>query len=170
MIDGNIISKLEACESCNLYKTRKNGVYGKGRVPSKYFILGDNPNKADEILKEPFSGQSGRLLDEMLIKAGINPSDCFYTSTVLCRPTDKKGGLNRKINDEEIIACASNILELYGLCKPRRVILVGKIAEKYYSKTFINHCCILHPEWFIKNNMVGTAYFMNTILKLKEYK
>lgn len=58
------------CQRCALGKTRENGdhdiVFASGNSEAKILIIGDQPTEQDDMDKAPFSGQPGRLLNQIL--------------------------------------------------------------------------------------------------------
>lgn len=164
-----ITNKKFDCTKCPLCDARNNIVTGKGNLPSKYLVIGEAPSRPGELLKEPFTGLAGNILDEILIRAGIDLEDCYFVTSLLCRPTDKKRGNNRMPKDEELISCASNVMGIYDKCDPELVILVGKVSQEFYGKVFNGHCKILAPEFIVKNGGIGSFYFANMVLRLKNF-
>lgn len=61
-------------------------VEGRGASDAKIVIVGEAPGKDEEAQGEPFVGASGRLLNAMLLEAGIRRSDCYVTNVVKYRP------------------------------------------------------------------------------------
>lgn len=63
-----------------------NYVPPSGPEDAKIAIVGEAPGK-DEVRKgEPFIGSSGRLLNQLLDKAGINRYNCYLTNVMKYRP------------------------------------------------------------------------------------
>lgn len=58
----------------------------RGNRSARYLICGEayGKNEADQNL--PLVGFSGQLLDQILVQAGIDPADCFYTNLINKRP------------------------------------------------------------------------------------
>lgn len=54
--------------------------------PASILILGETPGADEEREGRPFIGQSGKLLDQMLIRAGIVRQDCAITNVFSVRP------------------------------------------------------------------------------------
>lgn len=61
-------------------------VEGQGPHDAKIIIVGEAPGKDEEEYGKPFCGPSGRLLDSMLLEAGIRRNDCYVTNVVKYRP------------------------------------------------------------------------------------
>ena len=99
------LHQITKCQKCPLFKTRVQVVVGRGPLTATTLVIGEAPGEAEDVLGQAFIGPSGKLLDDMLIKAKIN--NCFFTNTILCRPID-----NREPLPAEIFLCLDNILKI----------------------------------------------------------
>src|SRR5882672_9555910 len=61
-------------------------ISGIGSVDARLMIVGEAGGKHEDETGIPFSGPSGRILDDCLFKAGINRSECYITNVVKYRP------------------------------------------------------------------------------------
>jgi uracil-DNA glycosylase family 4 len=52
----------------------------------KLIIVGEGPGYTEQILRRPFQGRSGKLLDATLEEAGLSREDCFVTNSHCCQP------------------------------------------------------------------------------------
>ncbi len=59
-----------------------------GPIPASIMIVGEAPGAEEERLGEPFVGASGRLLTNLLHKAGLSRASCFVTNVCRHRPPD----------------------------------------------------------------------------------
>jgi len=61
---------------------------GRGRGPdsARIMLVGEAWGQWEERLKQPFVGPAGRMLDELLLKSGIDPHACYFTNIVNARP------------------------------------------------------------------------------------
>lgn len=162
-----IISGFKNCRSCKLHLYRKNVVYGRGDIPAKILFIGEAPGKDENLLGEPFVGLSGKLLDKILEdskkRSRVDNIPSFYiVNTVMCRPTNEKHGENRQPSAAEIIACSENIMQIYNAVKPEIIVLIGKIAEKYYSHLKPN-ISIYHPAFLLRQGGDRSPYYMPTV-------
>ncbi len=57
-------------------------VEAEGSKNAKYIIVGEAPGKNEVKTGRPFVGASGKLLDRLMVRAGIPRSDCYITNTV----------------------------------------------------------------------------------------
>ena len=62
-------------------------VPGEGPLDAKIFLLGEAPGETELLIKRPFVGGSGRILNRMLATAKIQRSQAYVTNVVKCRPT-----------------------------------------------------------------------------------
>lgn len=162
------MQEIMKCERCNLAKTRRLLVAGKGSIPADILFLGEAPGKTEDLLGEPFIGQSGKLLDAMLLDAGFGSTKYFVTNSVLCRPCDSIGGDSREPAEVEVLTCKENILQIYFRVNPKVVIFVGKIAEKYYKNEFPFSFSILHPSFVLRQGGKASPWYLNNVRKLQE--
>lgn len=112
------------CTACGLHKTRNNTVFGVGDERADWLIVGEGPGADEDALGEPFVGQAGKLLDNMLaairIKRGAN---VYITNIVKCRPPG-----NRNPQPAEAGACSPYLKRQIELIQPRLIIALGKVA------------------------------------------
>ena len=84
-------SECVECVSCNLSKTRKNVVVGKGNESAHVVIIGEGPGEQEDITGLPFVGRTGKMLDTVLSSVDIDPiEDCYITNIVKCRPPNNR--------------------------------------------------------------------------------
>ena len=55
-----------ACTACGLHKTRTQTVFGVGDEKADWMLIGEAPGAEEDRLGDPFVGQAGKLLDNML--------------------------------------------------------------------------------------------------------
>lgn len=58
----------------------------RGNPEAKILIVGESYNSSDENAGRAFEGNVGKELDNILLEAGIQPGDCYYTNVVNKRP------------------------------------------------------------------------------------
>ena len=150
------------CTSCNLSKTRKNVVVGKGNESAHVVIIGEGPGEQEDITGLPFVGRAGKMLDTALSSVDIDPlEDCYITNIVKCRPPN-----NRKPSAVESEACMPWLNEQINLLKPKIIILAGstavqsflgidepisKIRGQWIEKDNIKYMPIFHPSYLLRN-------------------
>lgn len=142
------------CKGCNLKYHRRKLVIGRGAIPAKLLILGDGPNKSEDLLGIPFHGESGTIIDEMIREAseeiGIDPPSYYLSNIVLCRPwiydDVPDQGQRRDPTKMEALACMKYVMKIYKKVNPEFVIFAGRVAENYYKKEFTDSIHITHPN------------------------
>lgn len=163
---------LTKCRRCGLHRTRRNVVVGRGFIPADVLFIGEAPGKSEDMRGEPFIGPSGRLLDKMFDEARDLlelPAPSYYiTNTALCRPTDSKNGPNRQPSEEEVLKCFRNVDKIIRKVSPKAVVLVGKVAERYYSKLPYKIFTIQHPAFILRTGGVRSEYYITNRQKLME--
>ncbi|HZX32386.1 MAG TPA: uracil-DNA glycosylase [Rhodocyclaceae bacterium] len=112
------------CRACGLCEQRKQAVLGVGDVEADWLFIGEGPGAEEDIQGEPFVGQAGKLLDNMLaaidLKRGAN---AYIANAVKCRPPG-----NRTPSAEEMAACRPYLERQIELIKPRVIVLLGRAA------------------------------------------
>ena len=57
-------------------------------------IIGEEPGAQEDLEGKPFVGKSGKLLNELLIKAGIDyKEDVYFCNVIKCRPPNNRNCL-----------------------------------------------------------------------------
>jgi DNA polymerase len=90
-------------------------------------LVGEGPGAEEDRQGLPFVGRAGKLLDDAMGEAGLDPNrDFLITNLVKCRPPD-----NRVPRAEEVEACRPFLLRQIELLHPRILVLLGRTAAKY---------------------------------------
>jgi DNA polymerase len=121
--------KIRRCRRCKLWRGAMNAVPGEGAADAKIMLIGQNPGTEEDKTGRPFIGKSGKFLNTVLKRNGINRDSIFITNIV----KHKTPG-NRVPLKDEISACKVYILEQMKLIKPRIAVLMGTLASKETPK------------------------------------
>ncbi|EGI75382.1 uracil-DNA glycosylase [Hylemonella gracilis] len=117
------------CQACGLCKSRKNTVFGVGQRQARWLIVGEAPGENEDLQGEPFVGQAGKLLDNMLKTLGRSrtsddEAQSVYIANVLkCRPPG-----NRNPAPEEVLQCEPYLRRQVALLQPRIILALGRFA------------------------------------------
>ena len=111
------------CQKCNLCKTKKNYVLGKGNASAKIFFVGEAPGKEEDEQGEPFIGNAGIVLDLLLEEAGFKKEDYYISNVLKCRPPN-----NRSTEKHEINACLEHLVNEISIIQPEYIIGLGNYA------------------------------------------
>jgi uracil-DNA glycosylase len=115
-----------ACTACSLHKTRKQTVLGVGDENADWLLVGEAPGAEEDRLGEPFVGQAGKLLDNMLAAIGLKRGDNVYIANVLkCRPPG-----NRNPEPEEVAKCTLFLKQQIALIRPKLIVAMGRFAAQ----------------------------------------
>lgn len=118
-----IAAEVRGCPLCKLARTRKNAVPGEGQLAAKIMFIGEAPGRSEDEKGRPFVGAAGRILDDLLQKAGIVRSQVFITNVVKCRPPN-----NRVPEEDESGACRPYLDRQIALIRPKVICILGKTA------------------------------------------
>lgn len=114
------------CTACELCRTRKQAVLGVGDVQADWLFVGEGPGAEEDVRGEPFVGQAGKLLDNMLAAIDLKRGDGVYiANAVKCRPPD-----NRTPEPGETAACWPFLARQIELIKPKLIVTLGKPAAQ----------------------------------------
>jgi DNA polymerase len=123
--DG-LIARIHACSACRLCQQRKQAVPGVGDRQADWLFVGEAPGAEEDERGEPFVGQAGKLLDNMLAAIGLERGKGVYiANAVKCRPP-----LNRTPEADEIAACHSFLERQIQLIAPRLIVALGRPAAQ----------------------------------------
>lgn len=116
----------QGCEACRLCETRKNVVFGVGDPRANWLFVGEGPGANEDEQGEPFVGQAGKLLDNMLRALGLRRDEnVFIANVVKCRPPG-----NRDPLPDEIAACEGYLQRQIALIQPKIIVALGRFAAQ----------------------------------------
>jgi len=122
------------CRACDLWARATQTVFGKGPVPARWMLVGEQPGDREDVEGEPFVGPAGRLLDEALGEAGIDREAVFVTNVVKhfkWRPAPgSKRRLHERPNRTEVGACLPWVESELALVRPEALVLLGATAAQ----------------------------------------
>lgn len=114
------------CQACGLAKTRTQTVFGVGDPQADWLIVGEAPGAEEDKRGEPFVGQAGKLLDNMLAAIKLKRGENVYIANVLkCRPPE-----NRDPHGEEVEQCDPFLKRQVELIQPKLILALGKFAAQ----------------------------------------
>jgi uracil-DNA glycosylase family 4 len=114
------------CTACVLHKARKQAVFGVGDEKAEWLFVGEGPGAEEDERGEPFVGQAGKLLDNMLAAIALQRGNNVYIANVVkCRPPG-----NRTPEPAEAHACEPYLTRQIELIRPRLIVALGKVAAQ----------------------------------------
>ena len=130
---SELAERVSACTACRLCEARKQAVLGVGDRHADWLFVGEGPGADEDERGEPFVGQAGKLLDNMLAAINLRRGDDVYiANTVKCRPPN-----NRTPEADETAACFPFLRRQIALLKPRVIVALGKPAAQVLLNTEI---------------------------------
>jgi DNA polymerase len=120
----NLSKQVAECRACALCQQRKQAVLGVGDQQADWLFVGEGPGAEEDVQGEPFVGQAGKLLDNMLAALDLKrDSKIYIANAVKCRPPG-----NRTPENAEMAACRPYLERQIALIKPKIIVLLGKAA------------------------------------------
>ncbi len=130
-----IAEEIRFLEASPLYAYRvRNNYYpvpGEGSPLATIVLVGEAPGKQEAESGRPFTGASGKVLDEQLESIGLKRENIFITNIIKDRLPD-----NRDPLPEEISIYAPFLDRQLDVLKPRVVVALGRYAMGYLFKRF----------------------------------
>jgi DNA polymerase len=136
------------CQACGLCASRRNTVFGTGSHASTtephtetqtvvdWLIVGEAPGENEDAEGEPFVGQAGQLLDNMLRAMQLSRTgelsnntkplqSIFITNVLKCRPPG-----NRNPAPDEVTQCMPYLERQIALLQPKIILAMGRFAAQ----------------------------------------
>lgn len=133
---------LNAFEGCALRLRATQLVFSDGNPKSEIMFIGEAPGRDEDLQGKPFVGQSGQLLDKMLLSIGLDRTKVYMANTVPWRPPG-----NRTPTPAEISACLPFLHRQIALVNPKILIAVGAPAAQTLFDT-TQSISRLRGKWF----------------------
>jgi len=118
--------RVASCERCRLCEKRTNTVFGVGDRNADWMLIGEAPGENEDRQGEPFVGQAGKLLDNMLRALSLARGQNVYIANVIkCRPPG-----NRNPEPDEVARCEPYLQRQVALVKPKIIVALGRFAAQ----------------------------------------
>ena len=112
------------CIACPLHAKRTNTVFGVGDEQADWLFVGEGPGAEEDAKGEPFVGQAGRLLDNMLLAIDlVRGANVYIANVVKCRPPG-----NRDPLPEETGACSHWLDDQQAILNPKAIVTLGRYS------------------------------------------
>ncbi len=126
-----LAATVAACRQCRLCEVRKQAVLGVGDGRADWLFVGEGPGAEEDERGEPFVGQAGQLLDNMLTSIGLQRGrDVYIANAVKCRPPE-----NRTPDPDELAACRPYLAQQIALIQPKLIVAMGRPAAQTLLQT-----------------------------------
>ncbi len=181
-LPNNLNALKELCNNCflcELSKSRKRVVFGKGNPKSDVVFVGEAPGATEDSMGEPFVGRAGELLTNMIERVLERPRSSVYISNIVkCRPPN-----NRTPTPKEALTCRPYIIKEIEIIKPKLIVALGSTAFRYLTNDntpiskarghffTYNNIHVLptyHPSYLLRNPSAKRDAY-NDMLKIKKF-
>lgn len=122
--------RVASCQACGLCQGRRQSVFGVGDPRARWLVVGEAPGENEDLQGEPFVGQAGQLLDNMLRALGLSRTaegaQAVYIANVIkCRPP-----ANRNPQPQEVQCCTPYLQRQIALLQPQIILALGRFAAQ----------------------------------------
>jgi len=118
-----IADDIRVCRACPLCESATQAVPGSGAADARIMIIGEAPGAHEDKAGMPFVGASGKVLNKLLLVAGLDRSALFVANVVKHRPPQ-----NRDPLPEEVLACAHFLQRQIAVIDPLVIVPLGRHA------------------------------------------
>lgn len=120
------------CRGCELWEPATQTVFGEGAAHATVMLIGEQPGDREDEEGHPFVGPAGRILNEGLQAAGIDPKRVYITNAVKHFRFTRRGKrrLHEKPNAHQVRACRPWLEAEIETVKPRLLVLLGATAAQ----------------------------------------
>jgi len=135
-IDGLTLDQLRAkaarCRACDLWRHATQTVFGAGNPHASLVLVGEQPGDQEDLAGKPFVGPAGRVLEQALAEAGVDPAQVYLTNAVKHFKWEPRGKrrLHAKPRLSEIQACEPWLEAELSRIRPHVVVCLGTTAAR----------------------------------------
>jgi uracil-DNA glycosylase len=125
-----VAARARACLACSdLAATRTTVVVGDPPTPgwSGLVVVGEAPGAEEDASGRPFVGRAGKLLDRLLLDAGLPRERVAVLNALKCRPPG-----NRAPKAGELANCRPYLQAQLAAIAPRLVLALGSTAVGWF--------------------------------------
>ncbi|MBI1802062.1 MAG: uracil-DNA glycosylase [Chloroflexi bacterium] len=120
---ADLYAEIKACKACDLHQRRTQAVPGVGPLDARIMFIGEAPGVNEDKKGEPFVGNAGQFLNQLLALAGLKREAVYITNIVKSRPPE-----NRDPLPQEIAACKPWLDRQLELIKPQVIVTLGRYS------------------------------------------
>ncbi len=129
---AEVVQGIAACRDCPIADCGTRAVAGEGPEAALLMIVGEQPGDQEDVAGRPFVGPAGELLDDYLIRAGIDRAGAYVTNAVKHFKFAWKGRqrLHQSPTPKEIDTCRWWLEAERAAVRPRIVLALGASAAR----------------------------------------
>ena len=122
---SNIEEAIQQCTACQLHKTRKQALAGRGNQLAELMFVVLAPDISDDKSGVICSGESDVLFSKMLAAIDINIDDVYLSSLLKCSVP-----INHTVSPKEIQSCNEHLKQQVQLIQPKFLVALGETAVR----------------------------------------
>lgn len=123
-----LLSAIPECRSCRLGGLHSNGIPGRGNPHSPIMFVAEAPGADEAKHNKILVGATGRELDKLLSRVGIDMSSVWLANTINCWP----GPGNPSPKPDEVDACRYWLDGQIAIIEPKIVVALGAAAISHF--------------------------------------
>lgn len=116
---------LASFEGCNLRITAKSLVFGEGPEDARLMMIGEAPERDEDLAGAPFAGRAGTLLDRMLKAIDLDRATVRLCPALPWRPPGE-----RMPTPAEIEICLPFLARQIELVRPKAIVTFGSLGTR----------------------------------------
>jgi DNA polymerase len=123
---------LDQCRRCDLWSMATQGVPGMGPDHAEIMLVGEQPGDQEDLAGLPFVGPAGKLLDDVMQRAGVDRDTVYLTNAVKHFKWEPRGKrrLHKTPGQREISACHYWLEHEIAAIRPKVLVALGSTALK----------------------------------------
>jgi probable DNA metabolism protein len=127
-----LASAASVCRGCALFQDATQVVFGLGPATAAIMLIGEQPGDEEDLQGAPFVGPAGRMLDEVIVEAGLIRNDLYVTNAVKHFTFRREG--KRRIHEKprigDVRACRPWLETEIERINPRVIVCMGATAAQ----------------------------------------
>jgi uracil-DNA glycosylase family 4 len=128
-------SKAKKDQSLPLKEKATNLVFGVGNPNAEILFIGEGPGYWEDVKAEPFVGNAGALLNQLLQLIDLEREDVYITNVVMYRPPN-----NRDPEASEIKAFLPYLDGIIEIIDPKIIVTLGRFSmAKFLPGVYISN-------------------------------
>lgn len=155
-------AEVSKCVACSvLVKTRKQTVFGVGKVDPEICFVGEAPGATEDQVGEPFVGEAGQLLNKILIACGMAREEVYICNIIRCRPPGNRLPLPdeasncRRFLETQLVYVQPRVIVCLGACAAQNLLdtktSISKMRGNMHDWRGIPVLCTFHPAYLLRN-------------------
>jgi uracil-DNA glycosylase family protein len=129
---ADLAEKAKSCKHCDLWRNATQTVFGQGSRGARIMLVGEQPGNDEDEQGRPFVGPAGRLMDRLLVEAGIDRKKVYVTNAVKHFKWEPRGKrrIHKKPSGSEIAACRPWLEAEIAALSPAAIVCLGATAAQ----------------------------------------